>query len=172
RIRSTYGIREKHIVFAAAQGLMLPRKGGEHLLTLAKAMPDVRFILAGAEGKAFPPNVTALPHIDAAEEMADFYRGADVFFITSKEDNFPTVCLESAACGTPVAGFISGGTAETVSPEISRFVPYGDTDALKRAAEELFLLTDKKKNALSAKGAEEMYSAYKKLYKEEKSGEN
>ncbi len=170
-IREVYGIREEHIVFSAAQGLMLPRKGGRHIVALAEAMPEVRFIMAGAENGSYPPNVTVLPDV-SAEEMANLYRGADVFLITSREDNFPTVCLEAAACGTPVAGFLSGGTKETVAPEISRFVPYGDLDALKHGTEKLFLLTDKKQNALLAKDAEEMYQNYKNLYKAAKSGEN
>ena len=97
--------------------------------------------------------------------MANLYRGADVFLITSREDNFPTVCLEAAACGTPVAGFLSGGAPETVSPEISRFVPFGDVAALKSAVKELFLLDNKEQNAKQFSGAaEEMYQAYRRVY--------
>lgn len=162
--RRKYGITEQHIVFAAAQGLMSPRKGGKYILELAKSMPDVRFLLAGTDEKKFPSNVTALSHIRSSMEMADLYRSADCFVITSREDNFPTVCLESAACGTPVAGFACGGTPETVSPNISRFVPYGDTAALKKAIKALFPLQDKLQNASSAKTAEDMYIAYKNLY--------
>ena len=97
--------------------------------------------------------------------MANFYRGADVFLITSREDNFPTVCLEAAACGTPVAGFASGGAPETVSQNTSRFVPFGDITALKAAVKELFLLDSKEQNAkLFTNTAEEMYQNYKKVY--------
>jgi len=172
KLREAYHITEEHIVFSAAQGLMLPRKGGKHIVALAQAMPNVRFLLAGAEEGSYPPNVTVLPATSEPERMAELYRGADVFLIASREDNFPTVCLEAAACGTPVAGFLSGGTGETVSPDISRFVPYGDLDALKHSTEKLFLLTDKKENATHARDAEEMYQAYKILYIAAKSGEN
>lgn len=168
-IRKTYCIEEEHIVLSAAQGLMLPRKGGKHIVALAETMPDVRFLMAGAQRGAYPPNVTTLPLLSSAEGMANLYRGANVFLIASREDNFPTVCLEAAACGTPVIGFTSGGTKETVAPEISYFVPYGDLDALKYGTERLFLLTDKKQNALLAKDAEEMYQNYKNLYKAMKS---
>ncbi len=170
--RRKYNITEPYIVFAAAQGLMSPRKGGTYVLKLAEAMPDVRFLLAGADKGHFPPNVTPLSHIRSRTEMADLYRSSNAFVITSREDNFPTVCLESAACGTPVAGFACGGIPETVSSDISRFVPYGDVAKLKDALKALFPLQDKIQNASSAKTAEDMYQAYRNLYKAAKTGEN
>ncbi len=163
--RKKYGIAEQHIVFAAAQGLMSPRKGGKYVLELAEAMPDVRFLLADSNKRQVPANVTLLSHIRTRAEMADLYRSADAFVITSREDNFPTVCLEAAACGTPVAGFDCGGIPETVSPDISSFVPYRDVASLKAAVTSLFPLQDKTKNASSAKTAEDMYKAYRNLYK-------
>ena len=133
-------------MLAAAQNIMSGRKGGEYVLALAKMMPKTRFLIVGAEEDVLcPPNVSFVLGKQSAEEMANLYRGADVFLITSREDNFPTVCLEAAACGTPVAGFLSGGAPETVSPGISRFVPFGDVAALKSAVKELFCWTIKNK---------------------------
>ncbi len=163
-LRERLQIREEKIVLAAAQNLMLTRKGGAYIFELAQKMPSVRFVVVGANYKQYPDNITLLPAVKQATEMASLYAGADAFVITSQGDNFPTVCLESAACGTPVAGFDSGGTKETVASEISRFVPYGDTDALSRALEELFLLNNKEENARFASDAEQMYQQYKTLY--------
>lgn len=165
-VRDEYEIKEKHVVLAAAQNIMSGRKGGEYVLKLAETMPNTRFLIVGAEKEVLcPPNVTLIPRKQSREEMAELYRGSDVFLITSREDNFPTVCLEAAACGTPVAGFASGGTPETVSPEASRFVPFGDIPALKTAVEELFLLNEKEQNAkLFTSTAEEMYQAYRRIY--------
>jgi putative colanic acid biosynthesis glycosyltransferase len=165
-VRDEYEIKEEHVVLAAAQNIMSGRKGGEYVLKLAETMPKTRFLIVGAQEEVLcPPNVTLIPGKQSPEEMANLYRGADVFLITSREDNFPTVCLEAAACGTPVAGFASGGTPETVSPNVSNFVPFGDMEALKTAVKELFLLDDKEQNAKQFSGAaEEMYQAYRRVY--------
>ncbi len=165
-LNDEFQIEEEHVVLAAAQNIMSGRKGGELVLALAKMMPKTRFLIVGAEEDVLcPPNVSFVLGKQSAEEMANLYRGADVFLITSREDNFPTVCLEAAACGTPVAGFLSGGAPETVSPEISRFVPFGDVAALKSAVKELFLLNNKEQNAaLFTHAAEKMYQGYKGKY--------
>ena len=165
-LNDEFQIEEEHVVLAAAQNIMSGRKGGEYVLALAKMMPKTRFLIVGAEEDVLcPPNVSFVLGKQNAEEMANLYRGADVFLITSREDNFPTVCLEAVACGTPVAGFLSGGAPETVSPEISRFVPFGDVAALKSAVKELFLLDNKEQNAaLFTHAAEKMYQCYKGKY--------
>lgn len=41
------------------------------------------------------------------------------------------VCAESLCCGTPVIGFKAGGPETIALPDYSRFVDYGDIDALK-----------------------------------------
>ncbi len=48
-------------------------------------------------------------------QLAAIYTAADVFFNPTVEDNFPTVNLESEACGTPVITYNTGGCRETIS---------------------------------------------------------
>ncbi len=165
-VRDEYEIKEERVVLAAAQNIMSGRKGGEYVLKLAEIMPKTRFLIVGAAEEVLcPPNVTLIPGKQSPEEMAELYRAADVFLMTSREDNFPTVCLEAAACGTPVAGFASGGAPETVSPKVSHFVPFGDIPALKTAVKELFLLDEREQNAKLFTGtAEEMYQGYRRIY--------
>ena len=47
-------------------------------------------------------------------ELARLYGESDIFINPTREDNYPTTCLEAVACGTPVICFDNGGTAETV----------------------------------------------------------
>ena len=62
------------------------------------------------------------------------YSAADVYVITSKEDNLPNVVLESMACGTPVVGFDVGGIPDMVRPGITGHLsPFGDVNALAEA---------------------------------------
>ena len=52
-------------------------------------------------------------------QLAAIYTAADVFFNPTVEDNFPTVNLESEACGTPVITYNTGGCGETLQSEKS-----------------------------------------------------
>ncbi len=55
-------------------------------------------------------------------EMAELYSAADAFVTPSVVDNYPNTCVESLACGTPVAAFRTAGLPELVIP--------GETGAL------------------------------------------
>lgn len=108
------------------------RKGGQYVIELAKRMPDVRFFIVGNQKKIaeLPQNVTSVGRAESQTELAKFYSMADLFVITSKSENLPTVCIEAICCGTPVIGFAGGGTAETASEGYGVFVPFGDIDTL------------------------------------------
>ena len=53
-------------------------------------------------------------HIQAAPFLRQIYSAADLFLISSLEDNQPNTVLEAMACGTPVVGFKVGGISEMV----------------------------------------------------------
>ena len=60
----------------------------------------------------------------------DVYAGADVYALTSREDPFPSVVLESLAVGTPVVAFAStGGAAELLGDVGGLLAPAFDVDA-------------------------------------------
>lgn len=134
-LKARCGIGEEKVVLAVAPYMMDERKGGRDVLRLAESMRDdnVRFILIGVDDltESFPDNVTALGRTENQQELAAYYSMADVFVICSRMENLPTTCLEAIACGTPVAGFAVGGTAETAPAPLGRFCEYGDIDALR-----------------------------------------
>ena len=112
-------------------------KGGWYVLELARRMEafPVEFCIAG-KGKlsgAMPQNVTLLGEIADPREMASQYANADVTLLTSRGETFSMVTAESLCCGTPVVGFQCGGAEEIALPEFSRFVPFGNLDALEAA---------------------------------------
>ena len=74
--------------------------------------------------------------------ISDVYNTADVFCISSLEDNFPSTVLESMACGTPVVGFKVGGIPEQVTNNCGILVEPKDSGALAEALERV--ITDEK----------------------------
>lgn len=78
-----------------------------------------------------PKNCMRLPKIKDQRFLAKIYSLADIFVICSKKENFPTTCLESQCCGTPVVGFDAGGTKETSVFDEHDFVPVADIDRLE-----------------------------------------
>lgn len=55
------------------------------------------------------------------EELADWYRAADLLLLTSSREGRPNVVLEALSCGTPVLATDAGGTSEVV-PDPSRML--------------------------------------------------
>lgn len=114
-------------------------------------------------------NCRVLPVIKNQEMLAKYYSLGDVFVICSKKENFPTTCLEAQCCGTPVAGFDTGGTKETSVTKEDSFVKYGDIEGLKEKVETILHkdYSDLAKTAQSQYSNEHMIREYMKVYDRE-----
>ncbi|MGB9880940.1 MAG: glycosyltransferase family 4 protein [Anaerolineae bacterium] len=77
--------------------------------------------------------INQLGYLSQPESMAEVYAAADVFCISSLDDNFPTTVLEAMSCATPVVGFSVGGIPEQVVEGCGQLVPPRDAIALGRA---------------------------------------
>ncbi|HMQ08529.1 MAG TPA: rhamnan synthesis F family protein [Saprospiraceae bacterium] len=74
------------------------------------------------------------------ENPKDYLAAGDIFFLSSREDPYPLVCLEAAECGLPVICFDgAGGMPEFVGEDCGKIVPFLDTD---QAAEAIHLLVE------------------------------
>ena len=93
-------------------GRIAAGKGVEHLLAVARELPDVHVVLAGPDDRhgviqlvraaqaATAGRVHLLPPSKAPP--TDLYRQADVFVLASEGESFGLVAAEAAAAGTPV----------------------------------------------------------------------
>lgn len=86
------------------------------------------------------------------ENPRDYFTVGDIFFLPSREDPFPLVCLEAAECGLPIVCFEdAGGMPEFVENDAGKVVPFLDINAAANALEELIVneivRTEKGKNA-------------------------
>ena len=68
-------------------------------------------------------------------DALEIYTAADVFVNLTYEDNYPTVNLESQACGTPCLTYRTGGSVESVTPDC--VVEQGDLQAMLKKIEEI-----------------------------------
>ncbi|NOU47318.1 MAG: glycosyltransferase, partial [Bacteroidales bacterium] len=67
-----------------------------------------------------------------------YFMAGDIFYLPSREDPFPLVCLEAAECGLPIICFEgAGGMNEFVETDAGFVVPYLDTNEAALAIEKL-----------------------------------
>lgn len=123
-----------------AMGSLDFRKGYDVFLRVACEVlahsPDTYFMWVGgnkksAQYKILEREVRLLglsKRVILAGEQADihnYYKAFDVFLLTSREDPFPLVCLESALASTPIICFEhSGGMPEFVRNDAGYVVEY------------------------------------------------
>lgn len=81
------------------------------------------------------PNITSLGYIDN-QKLTDLYQKAKAFIIATTDEDFGITAIEALAAGTPVIGFDSGGTTETISNNVTGIL-YSDNNphSLNQAVE-------------------------------------
>lgn len=151
------------ILLFAAMNVSEERKGFRFLqeaMGLLKSQhPDFQLEIV-VIGKAQPEILATLPYpvhalgmIRDQHELARIYGASDIFVIPSLEDNLPNTVMESLACGTPVAGFHTGGIPEMVGHLEQGFIaPQGDSQKL---AEGIFWILGKADATVLRKQARE-----------------
>jgi len=94
----------------------------------AEAMRILRS--AGCQDRVLLPGLRKTPGI--------YYAAADVFLLTSREDPFPSVVLESMDAGVPVVGFEgAGGFRDVLEEGAGVLTPNLDVEAMARAVLDL-----------------------------------
>lgn len=89
-------------------------KGLNKVNELSKVLDDeYKIVMIGylKDKSVLNDNIIYVEHTNNTKELAFYYANAEVFYNPTLEDNFPTVNIESLACGTPVVLFkyCSGG---------------------------------------------------------------
>ncbi|MGC4807258.1 glycosyltransferase [Micromonospora sp. DT233] len=104
---------------------------------LLEADPHARRLRALAASCGVADRVTLVGAVPR-EEMARWYRSADVLVAAPWYEPFGLTPLEAMACGVPVIGTAVGGLTDTVQPGVTgELVPARDPDALGAAIRRL-----------------------------------
>lgn len=133
--RKKYNCEGKKILLGVAFGWG-ERKGLDVFLELTKRLDEsYQIVLVGTDDRVdmqLPDNIISIHRTNNQQELAEIYSAADLFINPTREENFPTVNMESLACGTPVLTFQTGGSPETIDGSCGSVVEKNDVDAMQR----------------------------------------
>ena len=117
------------------------RKGFDVFLELANRLDErYQIVLIGTDDaidRQLPSNIISIHRTNNQQELAEIYSAADVLVNPTREDNYPTVNMESIACGTPVLTFETGGSPEMIDEDTGTVVPCDDIDSMIREIERI-----------------------------------
>ena len=135
--RIKYNIdNKKYIVLGVACGWG-KRKGLDVFIDLYKRLDKEKYqiVLVGTDKKVdkiLPKNVISIHRTNNQIELAEIYTIADVFVNPTREENYPTVNMESIACGTPVITFKTGGSSEILDEKTGKVVDCNDINSMEK----------------------------------------
>ncbi|MCG9555985.1 glycoside hydrolase family 99-like domain-containing protein [Vibrio kanaloae] len=133
-------------------GYMDKRKGADLFakaaIQILTELPDAKFIWIGHWEESVKKEVDELVvghessfrFMGFQPETAIYHAASDVYLLTSREDPFPNVILESYDAGVPVIGFKgTGGGADLIEELTGDVVDLGDLEAYANLAVKSFL---------------------------------
>ncbi len=127
--------QDKKVLLGVAFGWGV-RKGLDVFIELSKRLPDnYQIVLVGTDDevdKQMPDNIISIHRTQDQKELAEIYTAADLFVNPTREENYPTVNMESIACGTPVLTFRTGGSPEILDDTCGSVVDCDDVDAMEK----------------------------------------
>ena len=134
--RERYGIaQDKRILLGVAFGWGA-RKGLDVFVELAKRLDSsYQIVLVGTDERVdaqLPSNIISIHRTQNQKELAEIYTAADLFVNPTREENYPTVNMETIACGTPVVTFKTGGSPEILDGLTGAVVECDDVDSMER----------------------------------------
>lgn len=134
--KEKYGIENKYIVLGVSFRWGY-KKGLDVFIELSKQLGErYQIVLVGTDvsvDKQLPKNIISIHRTQNQQELAELYTAADVFVNPTREENYPTVNMESLACGTPIISFRTGGSSEIFDVSCGLVTESNDVDAMKRA---------------------------------------
>lgn len=115
--KKKFNIEDKKIILGVASE-WTKEKGLYDFINLSKIVDEtVKIVLVGLNKKQIkqiPSNIIGIERTENAEQLAEIYSVANIYFNPTYADNYPTTNLEALACGTPVITYNTGGSPECI----------------------------------------------------------
>lgn len=135
-IREKYGLPDKHIILGVTS-IWCEEKGLNDFMRMSSLLcPDEIIVLVGVSEKQManlPETIIGIHRTEKVEYLAQLYSVATALVNPTWQDNYPTVNLESIACGTPVITYRTGGSIESISEDTGFVVEQGDVNGILAA---------------------------------------
>lgn len=164
----------------AISNVWTEEKGFNDLIELRKILKDdIDIKLVGvslSQMKYLPKGIYGIERTSNFDELKCLYSNAIALINPTWGDNFPTVNLESLACGTPVVTYRTGGSPESIDENTGIVVAQGDIQGLKFAIENISNSETRYSKFLCRRRAEEYFDkdicfkSYLQLYDDLLSG--
>lgn len=174
KIRDNLTLNNKKIILFIGADIKDKRRGLKYFIkSISYLKREEWIILLVGEKVNIKSNIDILQLGYIPRELLPFiYNIADIFCITSLEDNFPTTVLESMSCGTPIVGFKVGGIPEQVSSNCGILVEPEDSKSLSESFYKIMednikykkYCKNSRKRVLSYFSLEKFKSRYLNLY--------
>lgn len=112
-------------------------KGLKDFAKLREILPsEYEITLVGLNSeqlRLLPEGIVGITRTDSVQKLAVLYSESDVLVNATYADTFPTVNLESLACGTPVITYNTGGSPEAIDEKTGVVVEQGNIEQLANA---------------------------------------
>ncbi len=175
-IKAKYGLLGKRHIILGVASIWSEEKGWDDFMQLATMLNDDEVIvLVGVDDdkkRLLPDNIIGISRTENIAELANLYSLADVFVNPTWQDNYPTVNLESIACGTPVVTYRTGGSIEVITPQTGVIIDQGDVKGILNAVRDIekkgkkYYCEGCRQYAIDNFNKEERYADYLRLYDE------
>ena len=172
-IRTKYKLDNKFVILAVSNGWN-STKGFEDILWLRERLSDEYvFVMVGVSPKQknnLPPGIVGICKTENVNQLAELYVMADVFLNPTYQDTLPTVSIEALACGTPVIGYNTGGSADIIDENVGVLIERGRKDKLLFSLQELksvgkeFYQKKCREKAISQFDNQKCFQSYLDLY--------
>ena len=130
-------------IILGVTSIWLKEKGLDDFIKLAAKLDDNKVVvligkMTPEQKESLPDSVIALERTDNTSILAGLYSSALALVNPTWQDNYPTVNMEAAACGTPVISYRTGGSPESIEDGKTGFVvKQGDTDGILAAIKKI-----------------------------------
>lgn len=173
-IREHFGIPNNRLLVLGVLGSGFAEKGKQEFVLLSQRR-DIQVVLVGLTGDDYdnlPKSIIGLGRTSNQFELAELYSAADVVLNPTYNDTFPTVNIESLACGTPVITYNTGGSPETLDENTGFVVEKGNVDSINRSLNIIqkrgkeYYSRACRERAVHFFNKDERYEDYMRLYEE------